>query len=121
MKKRILVVEDNLLNRELLCDWLEAEGHVALNARRTLHRYLDAPAAELLGHPRHRRDGPRHGDRDAAFSAVRLQRLRLKTHRFSIAYPGTGKMDRPPAGISLPRLTLPASAARIQQVLLSPF
>ncbi len=32
MKKRILVVEDNLLNRELLCDWLEAEGHVALNA-----------------------------------------------------------------------------------------
>jgi len=32
VKKRILVVEDNLLNRELLCDWLEAEGHVALNA-----------------------------------------------------------------------------------------
>jgi len=32
VKKRILVVEDNLLNRELLCDWLEAEGHEALNA-----------------------------------------------------------------------------------------
>lgn len=32
MKKRILVVEDNLLNRELLCDWLEAEGHEALDA-----------------------------------------------------------------------------------------
>lgn len=27
MKRRILVVEDNPLNRELLCDWLEAEGH----------------------------------------------------------------------------------------------
>src|ERR1700722_13402196 len=25
MKHRILVVEDNLANRELLCDWLEAE------------------------------------------------------------------------------------------------
>ena len=27
MKHRILVVEDNPLNRELLCDWLQAEGH----------------------------------------------------------------------------------------------
>ena len=27
MKHRILVVEDNALNRELLCDWLEVEGH----------------------------------------------------------------------------------------------
>jgi two-component system cell cycle response regulator DivK len=26
LKHRILVVEDNLLNRELLCDWLEVEG-----------------------------------------------------------------------------------------------
>jgi CheY-like chemotaxis protein len=25
MKHRVLVVEDNLANRELLCDWLEAE------------------------------------------------------------------------------------------------
>ena len=32
MKKHILVVEDNSLNRELLCDWLEAEGHKALSA-----------------------------------------------------------------------------------------
>ena len=32
MKNRILVVEDNSLNRELLCDWLEAEGHEALGA-----------------------------------------------------------------------------------------
>jgi CheY-like chemotaxis protein len=27
MKHRSLVVEDNPLNRELLCDWLQAEGH----------------------------------------------------------------------------------------------
>lgn len=26
MKRHILVVEDNMANRELLCDWLEAEG-----------------------------------------------------------------------------------------------
>jgi two-component system cell cycle response regulator DivK len=26
MKRRILVVEDNQPNRELLCDWLESEG-----------------------------------------------------------------------------------------------
>ena len=35
MNNRILVVEDNSLNRELLCDWLEAEGHEVL-ARRIL-------------------------------------------------------------------------------------
>lgn len=27
MMRRILVVEDNELNRELLCDWLEGEGY----------------------------------------------------------------------------------------------
>ena len=27
MKQRVLVVEDNPLNRELLCDWLEVEGY----------------------------------------------------------------------------------------------
>ncbi len=27
MKRRILVVEDNEFSRELLCDWLEAEGY----------------------------------------------------------------------------------------------
>lgn len=32
MKHRILVVEDNPLNRELLCDWLEAEGHEVWSA-----------------------------------------------------------------------------------------
>ena len=29
MKNRVLVVEDQDLNRELLCDWLEAEGYEA--------------------------------------------------------------------------------------------
>ncbi|HUI73433.1 MAG TPA: response regulator [Candidatus Acidoferrum sp.] len=32
MKPRILVVEDNAANRELLCDWLEAEGFEAVAA-----------------------------------------------------------------------------------------
>src|SRR5882724_10852990 len=32
VKHRILVVEDNPLNRELLCDWLEAEGHEVWSA-----------------------------------------------------------------------------------------
>ncbi|MGH9714463.1 MAG: response regulator [Candidatus Acidiferrales bacterium] len=33
MKRRILVVEDNLPNQELLCDWLEAEGFEPLRAQ----------------------------------------------------------------------------------------
>jgi two-component system cell cycle response regulator len=32
MKHLILVVEDNAMNRELLCDWLEAEGHQVVSA-----------------------------------------------------------------------------------------
>lgn len=32
MKHYILVVEDNPLNRELLCDWLEAEGYEVSSA-----------------------------------------------------------------------------------------
>lgn len=32
MKHRVLVVEDNELNRELLCDWLEMQGHEVLSA-----------------------------------------------------------------------------------------
>ena len=32
MSQRILVVEDNAANRELLCDWLQAEGYEALSA-----------------------------------------------------------------------------------------
>ena len=30
--QRILVVEDNAINRELLCDWLEAQDYVVLSA-----------------------------------------------------------------------------------------
>jgi DNA-binding response OmpR family regulator len=29
---RILVVEDNAINRELLCDWLEAQGYAVQSA-----------------------------------------------------------------------------------------
>lgn len=47
MKKRILIVEDNSLNSELLRDWLEAEGYEALVA----------------------------ADLNAAFAAVRTQQL----------------------------------------------
>ncbi len=32
MKPRILVVEDNPLNRELLCEWLDAEGYEVVTA-----------------------------------------------------------------------------------------
>jgi len=32
VKHRILVVEDNVLNRELLCDWLDVEGYEVCNA-----------------------------------------------------------------------------------------
>jgi two-component system cell cycle response regulator DivK len=32
MMRRILVVEDNELNRELLCDWLEGEGYQVASA-----------------------------------------------------------------------------------------
>jgi CheY-like chemotaxis protein len=42
MKRRILVVEDNLPNLELLCDWLEAEGFETVTARN-----LDAAFAAL--------------------------------------------------------------------------
>lgn len=33
MKQRILVVEDNPLNRELLCDWLDVEGHEVVSVQ----------------------------------------------------------------------------------------
>ena len=32
MNHRVLVVEDNLANRELLCDWLEVEGFEVMSA-----------------------------------------------------------------------------------------
>jgi CheY-like chemotaxis protein len=52
MKHRILVVEDNQPNRELLCDWLEAQGFEVLAAE-TLQQALvifksQAPHAVLL-------------------------------------------------------------------------
>lgn len=48
MKPRILVVEDNALSRELLCDWLETEGYeVASTAD------LKAAFAEVRSHQPH--------------------------------------------------------------------
>lgn len=52
MKNRILVVEDNLMNRELLCDWLEAQGHVVLSVEDLSSAFLaledQQPDAVLL-------------------------------------------------------------------------
>jgi CheY-like chemotaxis protein len=48
MKHRILVVEDNPLNRELLCDWLEAEGHEVISAED-----LKTAFATVERHPPH--------------------------------------------------------------------
>jgi two-component system cell cycle response regulator DivK len=39
MSPRALVVEDNLPNRELLCDWLEAEGYEVLAAENLEQAY----------------------------------------------------------------------------------
>lgn len=46
MKKRVLVVEDNPLNSELLRDWLEVEGYEALIAAD-----LNAAFAAVRGQP----------------------------------------------------------------------
>jgi CheY-like chemotaxis protein len=40
MKRRILVVEDNQPNRELLCDWLESEGFEVVAAENLNQSYL---------------------------------------------------------------------------------
>jgi CheY-like chemotaxis protein len=52
MSHRILVVEDNLLNRELLCDWLETEGFTAVAAETLAEAFAafdeHAPQAVLL-------------------------------------------------------------------------
>jgi CheY-like chemotaxis protein len=48
MTRRILVVEDNLPNQELLCDWLEAEGFETLRARN-----LEQAFAALKNEPLH--------------------------------------------------------------------
>ena len=46
MKHGILVVEDNQLNRELLCDWLEVEGYEVWSAA-TLNASYDVFAKRL--------------------------------------------------------------------------
>ena len=48
MKQRILVVEDNPINRELLCDWLETEGYEVTSAEG-----LDAAFAALRSQQPH--------------------------------------------------------------------
>jgi two-component system, cell cycle response regulator DivK len=52
MKQRILVVEDNLANRELLCDWLEAEDFQVLAAENLEQGFaafnIEPPQAVLL-------------------------------------------------------------------------
>jgi CheY-like chemotaxis protein len=52
MKQRILVVEDNLANRELLCDWLEAEDFQVLAAENLEQAFaafnVQPPQAVLL-------------------------------------------------------------------------
>jgi CheY-like chemotaxis protein len=47
MSHRLLVVEDNPLNRELLCDWLDAEGF-EVTAAATLGEAIAAIEAEPL-------------------------------------------------------------------------
>jgi CheY-like chemotaxis protein len=48
VKQRILVVEDNRINRELLCDWLETEGYEVTSAEG-----LDAAFAALRSQQPH--------------------------------------------------------------------
>jgi CheY-like chemotaxis protein len=52
MKHRVLVVEDNPANRELLCDWLEAAGLEAVGATDLDHAFAvfksEPPHAVLL-------------------------------------------------------------------------
>ena len=61
MKQRILVVEDNQPNRELLCDWLESEGFEAVSAENLAQSYaafeIVAPHAVLLDVQLGREDG----------------------------------------------------------------
>jgi two-component system, cell cycle response regulator DivK len=48
MNPRLLVVEDNQPNRELLCDWLEAEGYDVLSAENLEQAYDVFTAARPL-------------------------------------------------------------------------
>lgn len=61
MRHRILVVEDNLPNRELLCDWLEAEGFEVLSAENLEQSFaafkIQPPHAVLLDVQLGREDG----------------------------------------------------------------
>lgn len=61
MKRRILVVEDNGPNRELLCDWLESEGFDVVYAENLEQSYAafdtGAPHAVLLDVQLGREDG----------------------------------------------------------------
>lgn len=60
-KRRILVVEDNQPNRELLCDWLESEGFEAVYAENLEQSYAaiesQPPHAVLLDVQLGREDG----------------------------------------------------------------
>jgi two-component system, cell cycle response regulator DivK len=51
MKRRVLVVEDNQPNRELLCDWLEAEGFqvlAAANLKQAIASFQNEPPHAVL-------------------------------------------------------------------------
>jgi CheY-like chemotaxis protein len=51
MSHRILVVEDNLLNLELLCDWLDTEGYTAeaaVNLREAFAAFVRQPPDAVL-------------------------------------------------------------------------
>jgi len=124
-----------LLNRELLCDWLEAEGHEALIAEDLAgaQQLLQSgrPDAVLLDVQLGNEDGLSLAiwmRQQPSFSgtpviAVTAHAMVTELQRFMQsgcnAYVSkpidfkllNRKMARPPAGISLPRLTLPASAA----------
>jgi CheY-like chemotaxis protein len=70
VKHRILVVEDNLPNRELLCDWLEAEGFEVLAAEN-----LEQAFAALKNEPPHAvLLDVQLGDEDGLSLATRVRR-----------------------------------------------
>ena len=50
MKRVVLVVEDNALNRELLCDWLEVEGYEVWSAEdlTAATRALEGPRPDAV-------------------------------------------------------------------------
>ena len=87
MKHRILVVEDNQPNRELLCDWLESEGFEVVYAENLEQSYaafeLNPPHAVLLDVQLGREDGlslarwirQRQGQRHTPVIAVTAQAM----------------------------------------------